>query len=55
MVKKKESMLKMHTLDDLFSTEEMRREDALSKIRDIPISEIDEFPNIRFRSGMMRT
>lgn len=49
MVKKKESMLKMHTLDDLFSTEEMRREDALSKIRDIPISEIDEFPEHPFQ------
>ncbi len=49
MVKKKESMLKMHTLDDLFSTEEMRREDALSKIRNIPISEIDEFPEHPFQ------
>ena len=37
------------TLDDLFSTQEMRDDEKLSKIRDIPISEIDDFPNHPFK------
>ena len=37
------------TLDDLFSTQEMRDEQKLSKIRDIPISEIDDFPDHPFK------
>ena len=35
--------------DDLFSTEESRREAKLAKIYDIPISEIDDFPNHPFK------
>ena len=35
--------------DDLFQTDESRAEAALSKIRDIPISEIDEFPDHPFK------
>ena len=31
-------------LDDLFSTQEQRDEEKLSKIRDIPLTEIDDFP-----------
>ena len=33
------------SLDDLFSTQEQRDEAKLAKIRDIPLSEIDEFPD----------
>ena len=37
------------TLDDLFSTQEQRDEQKLSKSRDIPISEIDDFPDHPFK------
>lgn len=37
------------TLDDIFSTQEQRDEAKLAKIRDIPISEIDDFPNHPFK------
>lgn len=36
-------------LDDLFSTQEQREEAKLSKIRDIPITEIDDFPDHPFK------
>ena len=35
--------------DDLFQTDESREEAKLSKIRDIPISQIDEFPDHPFK------
>ena len=39
-----------HTkLDDLFSTQEQRDEEKLSKIRDIPLNEIDNFPDHPFK------
>ena len=37
------------TLDDLFSTQEMRDEAKLAKIRDIPIEQIDDFPDHPFK------
>ncbi len=37
------------TLDDLFSTQEQRDEAKLQKIRDIPIGEIDNFPDHPFK------
>ena len=37
------------TLDDLFSTQEERSEEALSKIREIPLNRIDDFPNHPFQ------
>lgn len=37
------------TLDDLFSSQEERDEAKLAKIRDIPLSEIDDFPNHPFK------
>ena len=37
------------TLDDLFSTQEERDEAKLAKIRDIPLSEIDDFPDHPFK------
>ena len=36
-------------LDDLFSTHEQRDEEKLSKIRDIPLTEIDDFPDHPFK------
>lgn len=37
------------TLDDLFSSQEERDEAKLAKIRDIPLSEIDDFPDHPFK------
>lgn len=37
------------TLDDLFKTQEIRDDEKLSKIRDIPITEIDDFPDHPFK------
>lgn len=37
------------TFDDIFSTQEQRDDAKLSKIRDIPISEIDDFPDHPFK------
>lgn len=36
-------------LDDLFSTQEQRDEEKLSKIQDIPLTEIDDFPDHPFK------
>ena len=36
-------------LDDLFSTQEQRDDEKLSKIRDIPLMEIDDFPDHPFK------
>jgi hypothetical protein len=41
-------------LDDLFTTQAQRDEEQLSKIRDIPLELIDDFPTIRLRSGTMK-
>lgn len=37
------------SLDDLFSTQEMRDDEKLAKIRDIPLGEIDDFPDHPFK------
>jgi ParB family transcriptional regulator, chromosome partitioning protein len=46
------------TLDDLFSTQEMRDEAKLAKIRNIPIEQIDDFPDhpfkVRYDEDMMQ-
>ena len=41
--------MKLPSVDDLFSTEESRQEAKLAKIYDIPISEIDDFPDHPFK------
>ena len=41
--------MKLPSVDDLFSTEESRQEAKLAKIYDIPISEIDDFPDHPYR------
>jgi len=49
LAKGRESKIELTAYDDLFETDESRAEAALSKIRDIPISEIDEFPDHPFK------
>ena len=49
MARSKGSKSELTAYDDLFETDESRAEAALSKIRDIPISEIDEFPDHPFK------
>ena len=49
MARSKGSKIELTAYDDLFETDESRAEAALSQIRDIPISEIDEFPDHPFK------
>ena len=49
MARNKSTEIKLTSYDDLFQTDESREEAKLSKIRDIPISEIDEFPDHPFK------
>ena len=37
------------SLDDLFKSQEIRDEEKLSKIRDIPLSQVDDFPDHPFK------
>ena len=48
-MKSRENKIELTAYDDLFQTDESRAEAALSKIRDIPLSEIDEFPDHPFK------
>lgn len=41
--------MKLPSVDDLFSTEESRQEAKLKKIYDIPIDQIDDFPEHPFK------
>ena len=41
--------IELRSYDDIFKTSEEREEDKLAKIRDIPISEIDDFPDHPFQ------
>lgn len=49
MARSKGSKIELTAYDDLFETDESRAEAALNKLRDIPISEIDEFPDHPFK------
>ena len=49
MAKSNALKMKLPSVDDLFSTEETRQETKLAKIYDIPISEIDDFPDHPYR------
>ena len=49
MARNRETKIELTAYDDLFQTDESRAEAALSKIRDISISEIDEFPDHPFK------
>lgn len=41
--------LNLPSVDDLFSTEESRAEEKLQKVRALPLSEIDTFPDHPFK------
>ena len=47
--RKSDFTLPTNTLDDLFSTQEERDDAKLAKIRDIPLTEIDNFPDHPFK------
>ena len=49
MARNRETKIELTAYDDLFQTDESRADAALSKIRDIPLSEIDEFPDHPFK------
>ena len=49
MARSRETKIELTAYDDLFQTDESREEAKLSKIRDIPISKIDEFPDHPFK------
>ena len=49
MARSRENKIELTAYDDLFETDESRAEANLSKIREIPISEIDEFPDHPFK------
>lgn len=49
MARSRENKIELTAYDDLFETDQSREETALSKVRDIPISEIDEFPDHPFK------
>jgi len=52
MAKSKEINMKLPALDDLFSTQEERDEVSRESVRNIPISEINDFPNHPFKVKM---
>ena len=49
MARSRENKIELTAYDDLFETDESRAEANLSKIREIPILEIDEFPDHPFK------
>ena len=49
MARNRETKIELSAYDDLFQTDESREDAKLSKIRDIPISQIDEFPDHPFK------
>lgn len=49
MAKGKRTGIELTAYDDIFETDESRAEAALNKIRDIPLAEIDEFPDHPFK------
>jgi len=49
LARSRKSKIELTAYDDLFETDESRAEASLSKIREIPISEIDEFPDHPFK------
>ena len=49
MPKEKRPSFTLNSVDDLFTTQEVRDEEKLTKIKKIPLSEIDDFPNHPFK------
>lgn len=52
MAKKKELVMNLASLDDLFSTQEQRDEGSKEKVVNLPISDISEFPSHPFHVKM---
>ena len=52
MAKSKEINMKLPALDDLFSTQEQRDEASRESVRNIPLSEISDFPDHPFKVKM---
>ena len=52
MARNRRTEIELTAYDELFETDQSREEAALSKIRDIPIAEIDEFPDHPFKVFM---
>ena len=52
MAKSKEINMKLPALDDLFSTQEQRDEASRESVRNIPLSEISDFPDHPFKVRM---
>lgn len=48
MPKDKENDMKLPSLDELFSSQKERNEEKLKKIYEIPLEEIDPFPDHPF-------
>ncbi len=48
-MRSRENKIELTAYDDLFQTDKSREEAGLSKIRDIPLSDIDEFPDHPFK------
>ena len=48
MVEKK-SDFHLKKFDDLFTTQDQRDDEKLAKIKEVPLSEIDEFPDHPFK------
>ena len=55
MARSRETKIELTAYDDLFETDESRAEASLSKIREIPIAEIDEFPDHPFKVLMNKS
>ena len=49
MAKRQKTKIELTAYDDLFETDQSREEAGISKIRDIPLSQIDEFPDHPFK------
>ncbi|MCI8515118.1 MAG: ParB/RepB/Spo0J family partition protein [Lachnospiraceae bacterium] len=49
MARNRASKIELTAYDDLFETDESREEAALSKIREIPLTKIDDFPGHPFK------
>lgn len=49
MARNKEASFTLPSIDDLFSTQEIRDDEKLSKVREIPIDLIDDFPEHPFK------
>ena len=49
MARSRETKIELTAYDDLFETDQSREEANLSRIRDIPLAEIDEFPDHPFK------